>query len=213
MAGDPVAPIAAPEADPGSDRQRASVEERALRRERLRAGHDRYTALLRTLQAGREMRLARPERRFGRFGRLDIEWHPIMRTLILAAIAAVIVWFGARAGLDWIRHGQVTTWIGPDATVQSGQVLADCPIVDTIDNPVFPSWVRWKGSVYRYTGLKRPFVGLDKATGFSESGYRTGDLHLYLIDDTPDGLSRDTILLWFDGGIAGVEYARTPDCT
>lgn len=207
MAGDPVAPIAAPEAEPGRHRPRASIEERAQRRERLQAGRDRYAALLRSLRAGREVQVARPR------ARLRDEWHPILRTLILAALAFLVLWFGARAGLDWIRRGQVTTWTGPDATVQSGQVLQGCPILDTIDNPVYPSWVRWNGSIYRYSGSKRPFLGIDQANGFSESGYRSGDLHLYLIDDTPDGKSRDTVLLWFEGGIAGVEYARTPDCT
>ena len=206
MIGEPVAPTAAPGVEPGTDRPRASIEERAQRRERLQAGRDRYASLLRSLQAGREVPLARPG------PRLRIAWHPVLRTLILGAIAVLVLWFGARAGLDWIRHGQVTTWTGPDATVQSGQVLRGCPIVDTIDNPIFPSWVRWSGSVYVYSGWKRPFLGIDRTPGFSESGYRTGNLHLYLIDNTPDGKSRDTILLWFDGGIAGVEYARTPDC-
>lgn len=206
MAGEPVAPRAAPGADPDRDRPRASIEERAERRERLQAGRDRYTALLRSLQAGREVQLARPG------ASLRFEWHPVLRTLIVATLAVLVLWFGARAGLDWIRRGQLTTWSGPDAAVQSGQVLQGCPILDTIDNPVFPSWVRWNGSIYRYSGWKRPFAGIGRTPGFSESGYRTGDLHLYLIDNTPDGQSRDTVLLWFDGGVAGVEYARTPDC-
>jgi hypothetical protein len=204
---EPVTPTAAPSADGGHDRPRASIEERAERRERLQAGRDRYAALLRSLQAGREVPLAQPGARF------RAEWHPVLRMLIVGTIAVVVLWFGARAGLDWIRHGQLTTWTGPDATVQSGQVLAGCPIVGTIDNPVFPSWVRWNGRVYMYSGWKRPFMGIAQTPGFSESGYRTGDLHLYLIDNTPDGKSRDTILLWFEGGIAGVEYTRTPDCT
>jgi hypothetical protein len=207
VAGKPVAPTAAPGVELDQDRPRASIEERAQRRERLQAGRDRYAALLRSLQAGRDVQLARPG------GRFRVEWHPILRRLILVTIAVLVLWFGAWAGLDWIRRGQLTTWTGPDATVQSGQVLQGCPIVNTIDNPVFPSWVRWNGSIYRYSGWKRPFMGIDRTAGFSESGYRTGDLHLYLIDNTPDGKSRDTVLLWFEGGIAGVEYARTPDCT
>ena len=206
MIGEPVTPVVAPGAEPGGERPRASIEERAQRRERLQVGRDRYTALLRSLQAGREVQLARPGARF------RLSWHPVLRTLILGTIAVLVLWFGARAGLDLIRRGQLTTWTGPDATVQSGQVLQGCATVDSIDNPVFPSWVRWSGSIYRYSGWKRPFLGIDRTAGFSESGYRTGDLHLYLIDNTPDGKSRDTVLLWFDGGIAGVEYARTPDC-
>lgn len=207
MAGEPVAPTAAPGAEPDHDPPRASIEERAQRRERLQAGRDRYAALLRSLQAGREVQLVRPG------ARIRVEWHPILRTLILVTIAVLVLWFGAWAGLDWIRRGQLTTWTGPDATVQSGQVLQGCPIVDAIDNPVFPSWVRWNGSIYRYSGWKRPFMGIDQTAGFSESGYRTGDLHLYLIENTPDGKARDNVLLWFEGGIAGVEYARTPDCS
>lgn len=207
MAAEPVAPPAAPGPDSGRNRPRASVEERAERRERLRAGRDRYAALLRSLQAGREVQLARPG------ASLRLEWHPIARKLIAGTIVLVLLWYGARAASDWIRRGQVTTWTGPDATVQSGQVLAGCPAVDSIDNPVYPSWVRWNGRVYAYSGWKRPFLGIDQTQGFSDPGYRSGDLHLYLIDNTPDGQSRDTILLWIDGGIAGVEYARAPDCT
>ena len=68
-------------------------------------------------------------------------------------------------------------------------------------------------SIYRFSGWKRRFLGINRTRGFSESGYRTDDLHLYLIDNTPDWKSRDTVLPWFKGGIAGVGYAGTPDCT
>jgi hypothetical protein len=73
VAGEPVAPTAAPGAEPDHAPPRASVEERAQRRERLQAGRDRYAALLRSLQAGREVQLVRPG------ARIRVEWHPILR--------------------------------------------------------------------------------------------------------------------------------------
>ncbi len=36
-------------------------------------------------------------------------------------------------------------------------------------------------------------------------------MQLVLMDNTPAGRSRDTIMIWLDNSLAGIEYART-DC-
>jgi hypothetical protein len=38
-------------------------------------------------------------------------------------------------------------------------------------------------------------------------------MRLALIESTPDGVARDTILIWLQDARAGIEYARTPDCS
>ena len=115
-------------------------------------------------------------------------------------------------GTQWWRESTIVTWSGPDATVQSGVRLADCPVIDRIRVDEFPSWITYGGSVYRYTGLKRPYLGPDTA-GFTQTPYTNGNMRLVLIDDTPDGKARDTILVWLEGALAGIEYARTSDCS
>jgi len=37
-------------------------------------------------------------------------------------------------------------------------------------------------------------------------------MHLVFIENTPDGIARDTILVWLEGALAGVVYRRTPEC-
>ena len=85
-------------------------------------------------------------------------------------------------------------------------------MIDRIRSDEFPSWVTYGGSVYRYTGSKRPYLGPD-TPGFAPTPYANGTMHLVLIDDTPDGKARDTTLVWLEGALAGIEYARTPDCS
>ncbi len=201
-----------PGSDPGdapaaTGRDRPSIAERAARRNELQgAGRDRYGSLLRSLQAGHELPIYR------RDGRITIDWHPVLGTLIKVTIVVVFAYLAIRAGNQWWRENHVDTWSGPDATVRSGVRLADCPLVDSIRVDDFPSWIVLDGSVYRYTGWKRPFVGSD-TPGYTITGYANGSLHLVLIDNTPDGVARDTILLWLQGALAGIEYARTPDCS
>jgi hypothetical protein len=38
-------------------------------------------------------------------------------------------------------------------------------------------------------------------------------MRLILINDTPDGKARDTVLVWLEGALAGIEYAQTSDCS
>jgi hypothetical protein len=196
----------ASESVPPGQRDRPSIAERAARREQLHeGGRDRYSALLRSLRAGREL----PIRRRG--GRIAIDWHPVLWTLIRVAIVALAAYLAIRFATEWWREHSVVTWSGPDATVQSGVRLADCPLIDRIRVDEFPSWVVFGGSVYRYTGYLRPYVGPD-TPGYMPSGHTSGAMHLVLIENTPAGRARETILVWLEGALAGVLYERTPDC-
>ena len=200
-------PETANDAPPTSDQGRPSIAQRAARRDEMQAhGRDRYATLLRSLQAGQELPLHR------RGGRLAVDWHPILWTLIKVAAVVLVAYVGIRVGTQWLREGRVDTWDGPDATVQSGVRLADCPSVDRIRVEDFPSWVRFEGSIYRYTGDKRPYVG-PETPGFVQTPYTNGSMRLVLIENTPDGKARDTILIWLQGALAGIEYARVPECS
>ncbi len=204
MTGDPGAEGGAP---PTEDRGRPSIAERAARRDEMQAaGRDRYGTLLRSLQAGHELPIHR------RGGRIAIDWNPVIWTLLKIAVVVVAAYLLLRVGTQWWRESRVDTWNGPDATVQSGVRLAACPVVDHIRVDDFPSWVLYGGGIYQYTGSRRPYLGPTTA-GFTQTPYGNGNMRLVLIDDTPDGKARDTILVWLEGAAAGVEYARTPDCS
>ena len=204
MAGGPDTTSSAP---PTSDNGRPSIAERAARRDEMQArGRDRYATLLRSLQAGQELPLYRRGRRFA------VDWHPILWTLLKVAAVVIVAYVAVRVGTQWLREGRVVTWDGPDATVQSGVRLADCPSVDRIRVEDFPSWVRFEGSIYRYTGDKRPYVG-PETPGFTQTPYTSGSMRLVLIENTPDGKARDTIMIWLQDALAGIEYARVPECS
>jgi hypothetical protein len=192
---------------PANEHGRPSIAERAARRDEIQAhGHDRYATLLRSLQAGHELPVYR------RGGHLAVDWHPVLATLLKVALVVIVAYVAIRVGTQWLREGRVVTWDGPDATVQSGVRLADCPTVDRIRVEDFPSWVLYGGSIYRYTGDKRPYLG-PATPGFTQTPYTSGAMRLALIDNTPDGLARDTILIWLQGALAGIEYARVPECS
>lgn len=169
-------------------------------------GRDRFSSLMRALQAGTEVPVRSPGRA------RPIEWNPIGAALIKAAIVVVIAWFAVSVVTGWLRDNRVDTWSGPDATVQSGERLADCREVELVRDEAYPSWVRYRGAIYRLTELTRPFVGLGITAGYHDSGYSSGAMHLVLIDQTPEGRKLDTILLWIDNGIAGREMTRVTDC-
>jgi hypothetical protein len=195
------------EAAKAGDHHRPSIAERAARREQMQAGgRDRYGSLLRSLQAGRELQLYR------RGGRVALNWHPVLWTLVRVALVVVVVYFAVRVGAQWWRENHVDTWSGPDASVTSGVRLADCPLVDGIRVDEFPSWVVYGGSVYRYTGWKRPYIG-KPAEGYTLTPYTNGSAHVVLVNGTAAEPAGDTILVWNEGALAGVEYARTPDCS
>jgi hypothetical protein len=200
-------PETANDAPPTSEEGRPSIAQRAARRDEMQAhGRDRYATLLRSLQAGHELPVHR------RGGRLSVERHPILWTLVKVAAVVIVAYVAVRVGTQWLREGRVVTWDGPDATVQSGVRLADCPIADRIRVEDFPSWVLFEGSIYRYTGDKRPYLG-PETPGFTQTPYTSGAMRLALIENTPDGQARDTILIWLQDALAGIEYARVPECS
>jgi hypothetical protein len=200
-------PASTDESVPPDRHARPSIAERAARREQLYAGgRDRYGALLRSLQAGRELPLYR------RGGRLSFDWHPVLWTLVKVAVVVGFAYLAVRAGAQWWRENHVDSWAGPSATVQSGVRLTDCAIVDIIRVDDFPSWVTFEGSVYRYTGLKRPYIG-PETPGYTATEYSNGAMRLVLLENTPAGRSRDEIMIWLDGALAGIVYARTPECS
>lgn len=188
-----------------SHHDRPTIAERAARRDQIYAGgRDRYGALLRSLQAGQELPIYRGA------GRISLDWHPILWTLVRVAIVVAVAYFAVRAGTQWWRENRVDTWSGPTTSVQSGVRLAGCPVVDAIRVEDFPSWLTFEGTVYRYTGRKRPYVG-PETSGYTATDYTNGAMRLVLMENTPAGRARDTIMIWLQNALAGIEYART-DC-
>jgi hypothetical protein len=192
---------------PNEPRRRARIEERAARRERMSApGRDRFSSLMRALQAGKEVPVRAPGRA------APIEWNPIGWTLLKLAAVVVVAWFGVSVVMGWMRDSRTDTWSGPDQSVQSGEKLASCSEVENVRDEAFPSWIRYNGATYKLTTSAWPFIGPGITAGYHDSGYALGALHLILIDNSPEGRKLDTIMLWIDSGIAGREMARVTDC-
>ncbi|MBA2254730.1 MAG: hypothetical protein H0W07_06425 [Chloroflexi bacterium] len=188
-------------------RGRPTVEERAAQRERLSSdGSDRYARLILALRQGR------PEP-MGRERSYPLRWHPIARKLLIAAITIAIAYLSVRVGLDLIRERRIDTWAGPDTTVQSGQRLAGCPAIDSLNDNVFPSWIRYGGRVYALGNQLRPVVDSRSSPGPAESGYTLGEMRLLLDNDTPAGRSRDIVILVLPTSRAGQVFRVVPDCT
>jgi hypothetical protein len=190
---------------PPVDRRR-SIGERAASRDRVEAaGGDRYQNLLEILREGRPP--ARDETR-----RARIEWHPIARKLLLAALVAAVVWaVGAAAATYW-RQVRVETWSGPDASVTSGQQLASCPVQIDYRDPVFPTWVRFEGKVYAGLDQIRP-VGSGPSAAYPSTGYRLGDLELLRIANSPAGRAGETVLLKLVSVGVGELYGVVEGCS
>jgi len=190
------------------ERHRLTIEERAARRESLlHAGRDRYAALVRSLQAGRELPIGRPGGR-----RLRISVHPAFWTMLKIVAVAVAVYAIAVGAETLIRERRVDTWTGPDAAVTSGRTLAGCPDASRIRDDVFPSWLKIGETVYLLTDRRRPFSTVGGTRGFSDSGYRLGALRLLWIDDTEAGRAHQDAFVWQEGAIAGITYAIEPAC-
>lgn len=170
------------------------------------SGRDRYDALLRHLQAGREIPIqpARP-RSFG----LDI--HPSAGKIVLAAIIVVVAWFAAIAVTDWIRYDRVDTWEGPDATVQSGLRLPGCAQIIFREDVYFPAWIRYDGKVYRWTDRGAPIGPSSVGRSYLDTGYRLGDLQLYLMMDSIEGRAGDQIMIRQGESPVGAVFVAT-DC-
>ena len=94
----------------------------------------------------------------------------------------------------------------------SGQRLADCPLVNRLHHDTFPTWIRFNGTVYGLTEFIRP-VGENERGAYADSGYTNGNLRVWRITDTPDGVSGRTILIKLDDSPTGQLFERLPDCS
>ena len=170
------------------------------------AGRDRYDTLLRHLQAGREIQV-QPRRR----GPLGLDIHPSARTVVLIALVVVVVWFAAIAVTDWLRRDVVDTWVGPDQTVTSGQSLTGCPDLSFDEDVYFPDWIRFDGRLYRWADERTPIGTVSFDDRFGRTGYTLGDLELFRIIDSPDGIEGRRIMVRQGDSIVGAIYLLS-DC-
>jgi hypothetical protein len=195
----------APEGD--SLPTRRSVDERAARRDRMhQAGRDRYSSLLHTLYAGRELPLQQPARRH------RLTWNPIAGKLLRAAVVVVLLYLGITTALAMWRDVRVDTWAGPDASVTSGQRLADCPLAGRVHDELFPNWIRYEGKTYLLTDTIRP-MGFEPDADFPTTGYSHGAMTLFRIAVTPEGLEGKTVVVKLETSAVGRVYRLAPDCT
>jgi len=168
-------------------------------------GRDRYSSLLRTLQAGQE--LPWQQQRRGR----RIAWHPIAGTLLRVALVGILLYFGVTAALGLWRDSRVDVWSGPDATVTSGQRLEGCALISVRDD-IFPSWIRLDGTIYRLTETIRP-MGFEPDADFPPTGYTLGTMSLYRIANTPEGQAGNIVAVKLDSQGVGRVFRATPDCS
>lgn len=169
-----------------------------------RAGRDRYSSLLRTLQAGQE--LPWDGRRAVR-----LTWHPIAAKLARATIVVVLVGFIVAAALSVWREVRVDTWSGPAPAVTSGQRLEGCAGVGAVSDGLFPNWIRFDDRVYLLTGSIRP-MGFAADPDFPPTGHRLGSMGLFRIANTPDGREGQVILVRLDTSAVGQVYRVEPAC-
>lgn len=170
------------------------------------AGRDRYSSLLRTLQAGQE--LPWQQNRRGR----RLVWHPIAGTLLKAIFIGILALVAVTAGLRVWRDGRVDTWSGPDAAVTSGQRLEGCALVGSVTDDLFPNWIRFDSNVYRLTDTIRP-MGYQPDADFPSTGYALGAMTLYRAVRTPEGQAGTIVLVKLDTSAVGRVYRATPDCS
>ena len=195
------------EGTPVTTRSRPTIGERAARRARIeQGGADRYSSLVRALHAGEEVPIE--QRRRGQ----RLRWHPIAWTLLRLAVVLVFGYLALSFAFTTWRDSRVDTWTGPDTSVTSGQRLAGCPLVNNLHDDVFPTWIRFEGSIYRNTGYIRP-VGFEPHEAYPETGYALGDLRIHRILNTPDGQAGRNILLKRESVPTGQLFLITPDCS
>ncbi len=191
-----------------ASRDRPSIAERAARRQALqRNERDRYSNLVRALQAGREIPL-RPRR-----GE-RLQWHPIAWLLIRLAVVGVVIYFVASFGLNFWRDQQVNTWAGPDTTVTSGQRLAGCATANAQSHEYLPTWVRFAGQVYVLTPRQRPLLGqgMPNETGHIETGYSLERLRIMIPSEPPQDDPPGQILVVQAGSVAAAIFLHEPAC-
>jgi hypothetical protein len=190
---------------PATSNRRPTIEERAERRERIESGgSDRYTSLMRALHAGKEVPVQRREGR-------SLQWHPVAGNLLVAGLIAVLAYAGLVTAYNAWRDSRVDTWSGPDATVMSGQRLANCPVANDLHDDTFPTWIRYQGHVYVLTDRIRP-VGNTPTPDYPMTPYELGDLRLHTIANTSEGRDGTLILLRLASAAVGQVFELNPDC-
>ncbi len=183
---------------------RLSMEERAERRDWvLSRGRDRFSALLRVLQGGQQLPIE-PRRRID-----DVDWERVRWIVFKVALGLAVLFGLGLVGYSIWRDAKVDTWSGPDASVQSGQRLRDCLVVNRLPaDETLPSWVRFEGAVYRRGRTSRALddtsVGV---TGYPETGYSLGPARLLL---GPEGSGQ--LLMVVPPSPMALVYEPTPEC-
>jgi len=170
------------------------------------SGPDRYSSLLHTLRAGREIAVQPRTRQ-------RLEWHPVAAKMLIAAAVLVAAYLVATTGYRLLRERSLDTWAGPDATVQSGQRLDGCPLANVRDyDAAYPNWVRFGGAVFIATGFSRPF-GSNADNAYTPTGYHLNELELWRVANTPDGRAGRAVLLKLRDNPIGQLFVASPDCT
>ncbi len=188
---------------------RPSIAERAETRERMdRSGRDRYSSLVRALQAGREVPI-------GRTRETRLEWHPVAWQITKLALVLAAAYIVAVNAYGWWRERQVDTWAGPvGMTVQSGQLLDGCPAVAGIEHETLPTWVRYDGEVYVLTNALWAIKSRSRPneTGLIETGYTLAGMRILLIDTPAADAALRRLVIARPPAYAGGYYVAHPEC-
>lgn len=191
---------------PRKSRSRASIAERAARREYLEThGRDRYDSLLRHLRAGREISVEPT-------GRWRAEWHPIALRLVVAAVLIASVYLAVTIAQAWIRDSRVDTWTGVVAGVESGQRLAGCPEVTSFGDPVFPNWIRFGGGVFVPAYAQLPIGSTNIGTYYHDAETTLDTLRIYRVTVAGLGEPGARLLIRAGEAPAGQLYRLVPGC-
>lgn len=194
--------------DPPHSRSRPSISERAAKRDRLdHDGRDRYSSLVRALQAGREVPA-------GRTREASLKWHPVVWTLLRLALVAAALYVIGLVGWNWWRDQQVDTWQGPGGLVQSGQRLEGCLAANVQHDDVMPTWVRFDETVYVRSERNRVLGGESRPgeTQYVESGYSLGAVRILLFEPPAAGEPPRELILVNPPARAGRAYDPDPSC-
>jgi hypothetical protein len=189
-------------------RGRPTIDERAERRRELQRSYpDRFSGLIATLRgdgppAG------------GRLRDDPAHWHPIMRKLVLAAVAvAVAIVVGLMVHQAW-RQDRIDTWTGPGDPVPSGQAVLACLPPTTTPDDQLPTWIRYQERTYARTDFVRPLrnQGRYGESGQVETDHRLGRMRLMLPMEDPHDQPAGRLLVVIEPGPAATLYEWAPDC-
>lgn len=188
---------------------RPPIAERAEVRDRMdRSGRDRYSSLVRALQAGREVPI-------GRTRETRLEWHPVAWQIVKVALVVAVAYIVGVNAYGWWRERQVDTWTGPPGiAVQSGQRLDGCAATQGIVHDTLPTWVRYDGQVYVLTdalwAIRRQ--SRPNETGLVETGYTLGGMRILLIDAPAANAAVERLVVANPPAYAGGYYVSHPEC-